>query len=109
VRIQTNIRKKHGSETLNQYERELEDSKTIVTAANTELGLKLEELNSKQETKFLRYLATFMSAQNQYFMRGNKLFQNLKPRMDAIQQHISQIGTFFIILFIFVFVFIFYY
>eukprot|EP00026_Physarum_polycephalum_P002903 Phypoly_transcript_02912.p1 GENE.Phypoly_transcript_02912~~Phypoly_transcript_02912.p1 ORF type:complete len:772 (-),score=150.69 Phypoly_transcript_02912:83-2398(-) len=91
VRIQTNIRKKHGMETLNQYERELEDSKNVVTAANTELGLKLEELNSKQETKFLRYLAMFMTAQNQYFARGSKLYQNLKPRMDAIQQHISEI------------------
>lgn len=66
-----------------------------MTVSNQEMENKLRELNSKRETKFLRYLSSFMGAQNQYFARGTKLFQNLKPRMDAIQEHIAQIGTFY--------------
>lgn len=91
VKIRSNLKKKHDSSDLVAYEKELDDLKGGVTVSNHEMNTKLQELNSKRETKFLRYLSNFMGAQNQYFARGTKLFQNLKPRMDAIQEHIAQI------------------
>lgn len=66
-------------------------------AGTVELNLRLEELNVKRETKFLRFLSAFMNAQQQYFTRGSKLFQNLKPRMDAIQKNINEMGTYFVL------------
>ncbi|GAM20843.1 hypothetical protein SAMD00019534_040180 [Acytostelium subglobosum LB1] len=73
------------------YETELEKLKEVLESQNKELGIKLNDLSYKNETKYLRAVLHFINAQYLFFTRGAKLLGDLKPKIEDIERYLEEI------------------